>query len=160
MFRPPQTASELIASHHLYNVSCVNCSRNSVAYFDDPSQDYVGEEKECGDIPCSGKQNYFIEDHDGTLLGTKGVVIPNNQIGNYTDACAFDQEMNGFTCQNENFVVLEYESFAPDYDSRMSWPISIYPISNYEIFTNTSNSSMTYNDSWEIVINGNKEWNF
>ena len=131
MFRPPKTASELIASHHLQNVSCINCSSNSYIYFDEPSQEYVGQEKECGQIPCSGKLNYFIKDHDGTLLGQEGSLIPENEIGNYTENCVFNEDMNGFQCLKYDFVVLEYESFAPDYNSRKTWPVSIHPISNY-----------------------------
>ena len=48
MFKPPKKASELIGSHHLRNVSCMNCSSSSYVLFDDPSQDYVGKGKECG----------------------------------------------------------------------------------------------------------------
>jgi hypothetical protein len=40
----------------------------------------------CGNIPCTGRQNYLIYDHDGKLLigdSKPAVVLPNNSfIGN------------------------------------------------------------------------------
>ena len=89
-------------------MSCTNCSKDSVVFFDDPSQTYVGRFRECGLFPCTGKLNYFIEDHDGSLLGKRGAWIPNSEIGNGTDECVFNEKMNGFICEDEEFVVMEY----------------------------------------------------
>ena len=122
-------------------MSCLNCSSSSYVYFDDPSETYVGKSRSCGPIPCSGKLNCFIKDYDGALLGAEGSLIPNTEIGNYTDGCAFDEKMNSFLCFDEEFVVVEYESFAPDFNSRFTWPIHIHPVRNYEV-SNTSNSSV------------------
>ena len=57
-------------------------------------------------------------------MGAEGSLIPENEIGNYTENCHFDEGMNGFVCMKYDFVVMEYESFAPDYNSRKSWPVN------------------------------------
>lgn len=33
--------------------------------------------------------------------------------------------MNGYYCTFHEFAVLEYESIAPDYNTRIMWPVSL-----------------------------------
>ena len=74
------TASELIGSHHFYNTSCRNCELRSVSKFTDPLLSEVGPLKACGEFPCTGRENYFIEDHTGHLFNNQpGTLISKSQ---------------------------------------------------------------------------------
>jgi hypothetical protein len=70
--------------------------------------------------------NYLIHDHTGTLFPFKGVLIANNSdIGDNTVGCQFIPEVNGHLCQREDFGVLEYASIAPDFKTRIMWPVNL-----------------------------------
>jgi hypothetical protein len=80
----------------------------------------------CGQSECTGKSNYLLQDWDGTFFGFKGVVLPNNKaIGDNEDNCVWSQAMNGHLCHREDFVILEYDSRAPDYNTRSTWPVTL-----------------------------------
>jgi hypothetical protein len=68
--------------------------------------------------------NYLIHDHSGTFLPQKGVLLANNSwIGDNTPACTKISAINGHYCTDEDFGVLEYESIAPDFNTRIMWPV-------------------------------------
>ena len=70
--------------------------------------------------------NYFIHDHSGTFLPTKGILLANNSwIGDNTPSCAKIPSINGHYCTDEDFGVLEYESVAPDFNTRIMWPVEL-----------------------------------
>lgn len=50
--------------------------------------------------------------------------------------------MNGYYCTDEEYGVLEYESVAPDFNTRIMWPVMMTPEGN----------------SWTSVTNGWREW--
>ena len=80
-----------------------------MAYFTPPNPKNFGWSGGCGDMLCTGKNNYLIHDYTGTFLGTKGILIANNsEIGDNTENCEFVPEINGHYCQREDFGVIEY----------------------------------------------------
>ena len=57
----------------------------------------------CGDILCTGFQNYLVEDHTGTFFGSKGTIIANNSvIGTNESGCTYSSPMNAYFCSNRN----------------------------------------------------------
>ena len=124
VFKPHPTASDITGSHHLHNTTCNNCTNNSMAFFTKPDPKNFGWDGGCGNFLCTGKNNYLIHDWDGAFLGSPGILIPNNsQIGNNEPECTFIQEINGHHCTTQDFGVLEYESIAPDFNTRIMWPV-------------------------------------
>lgn len=77
-------------------------------------------------------------DHDGSLLGFKGVIIPNNPIiGDNTPDCTFLSSINGHFCKRTDFARLKYTSITSDFDTRITWPVNLTADgSNYTTITN------------------------
>jgi hypothetical protein len=74
----------------LFNSTCVNCQQSAYAKFDVSLASHIGWAGGCGDILCTGMNNYLIHDHTGTLFPFKGVLIANNSdIGDNTIGCTF-----------------------------------------------------------------------
>lgn len=92
---------------------------------------------------CTGKINFLIEDHTNTIFPQGGILLPNNtQIGSNTPLCTNNSYFNGYYCTRNDFAVLEYESIAPDYNTRAIWPVSL----KYD------------GGNWTTLTNGFKEW--
>lgn len=87
---------------------------------------------------CTGKSNYLITDWDGTFLGFKGTIIPNNTaIGDNEPGCVASVPMNSHICARTDFATLAYQSIAPDFNTRIMWPVNLtYDGSNYTTVTN------------------------
>jgi hypothetical protein len=84
--------------------------------------------------------NYMIFDYDtdGDFLPAQGVLIANNSwIGQGEPSCTFNAGANGYFCSDLDFAVLEYESIAPDFNTRIMWPVYLkYDGGNWESVTN------------------------
>jgi hypothetical protein len=78
LFRPNGNAPDLIGSAYLWNSSCATCDFGSMAYFDAPKASELGWFGGCGDMLCTGRNNYIIEDYSGTLFPSSGVLLANN----------------------------------------------------------------------------------
>jgi len=138
-------AVDLTAGHYLFTSNCTNCDNSSYIYCDANNPAYLGSSGGCGDILCTGKSNYIVLDWNGTFFGNTSTILPNNTlIGNNEANCTFSPTMNGHLCQRSDLVVLEYQSQAPDYNSRIMWPVNL-----------TANSS-----NYTTVVNGWREWNW
>ena len=99
LFEANPDASSSIGNHHFYNTKCTACDANALGHYDSAVPSHLGAAGGCGDIACSGRSNYIMYDHDGTLLGAKGVIIPNNPtIGDNTQGCTFNSVINGHVC--------------------------------------------------------------
>ena len=107
-------------------MACTNCDTNSYLLADPNSLSQLGWFGGCGDIVCTGRSNYLVIDWDGTFLGFKGTIIPNNTvIGNNEPNCTFSSPMNAHICTRTDFAVLAYQSIAPDYNTRIMWPFNL-----------------------------------
>lgn len=133
----------MTGSHHLSNTVCNNCSLDALGYFTPPKDSDLGWFGGCGKIYCTGKNNYLIHDWTGDLLGNPGIVIANNsEIGDNSADCVFNEFINGHICNRQDFHVLEYESIAPDFNTRIMWPVYL----SYE------------GGAWNTSTNGWREW--
>jgi len=150
LFRPHPIASDMSGSHHFWSSTCDNCTMESMAIFDAPKQSELGWFGGCGDIVCTGKRNYLIEDHDGSLTGVSGggTFIPSNpEIGDALDGCtAYNGPMNGHFCTRHDLAVLEYESKAKDKDLRIMWPVTL------------TREATGADQQYSHQTNGYKEW--
>lgn len=71
-----------------------------MAYFSPPNPRELGWSGGCGNLLCTGKNNYLIHDHTGDLLGAPGILLANNSvIGDNTEGCTYIPEINGHYCQ-------------------------------------------------------------
>lgn len=114
-----------------------------MAYFSPPAVTQLNWFGGCGKIFCTGKNNYLIHDHTGSLLGTPSILLANNSvIGDNTPGCNFIPEINGHHCLRTDLAVLEYESIAPDFKTRIMWPV-------YLQFDG---------GAWNSTTNGWREW--
>lgn len=96
------------------------------AFFTPPDVSQLGLLGGCGTILCTGRNNYYIRDTTATFLPKIGVLLANNSdIGDAVPNCRFVKEINGYYCERDDFSVLEYESIASDYNSRIMWPVSL-----------------------------------
>jgi hypothetical protein len=137
-FKTHASAHDIVGGVNLYTSTCSNCDRDSFVYCDPPNPAHLGWFGGCGDILCTGKQNYLVSDFTGTFFGVNGTIIPNNSVIAANEAnCTFSAPMNGYLCTRQDFVVLQYHSTAPDFKTRIMWPVSlIYDGSNYTTYTN------------------------
>lgn len=89
-------------------------------------------------MTCTGKNNYFIEDHSSTFIPSGGILLANNSaIGDNTPGCTFVPAINGYHCLRRDFAVLAYESIAPDFNTRIMWPVNLaFDGGNYSTLTN------------------------
>lgn len=129
----------MVGGHNLFNSPCNNCDNNSYVFCDVPYTSQLGWFGGCGDILCTGFNNYLVTDWTGDFLGTPGTVIANNSvIGSQEANCVYSTSMNGYNCLNRtDFAALEYQSIAPDYNTRIMWPVNLtYAGSNYTTVTN------------------------
>lgn len=82
VFRRNPDSLENIGSTYIFNSTCTNCTNEGRAYFQPPppaTETNLG----CGEISCTGPNNYIIQDQTGEFLGTAGTMIANNsKIGN------------------------------------------------------------------------------
>ena len=132
LFEAHPDASSSIGNHHFYNTKCTTCDTNALGHYDTALQSHLGSTGGCGDIACSGRSNYLMYDHDGTLFGAKGVIIPNNPtIGDNTPDCVFNSIINGHICNRSDFARLKYTSISSDFDTRITWPVSLTADDSY-----------------------------
>ena len=138
VFKPHSGASDITGSHNLYNVVADNVDMDSWAYFDPPSPSGLGWDGGCGNFFCTGKNNYLIHDYTGDFLGAVGTLIANNSvIGDNTNDCEAISAINGHRCNRTDIGVLEYESIAPDFNTRIMWPVYLsYDGGEYKTKTN------------------------
>lgn len=147
LFRPHESASDLSGSHHFWTSSCQNCSMDAMGRFDEPKQSELGWFGGCGDIVCTGKRNYLIEDHDGGLTGTAngGTFVPANPevaipLGCTNYATGANAAMNGYFCERHDLAILEYESKAADKDLRIMWPVNLTREHETEKYSHLTNA--------------------
>ncbi len=79
-FKPHAGTFSASGDHNLFDVHCTNCDTSSYIYAEPNHKSDLGWFGGCGDIICTGKSNYLIIDWDGTFLGFKGTIIPNNTV--------------------------------------------------------------------------------
>jgi hypothetical protein len=122
----------------LWNTTCTNCELEALAYFIPSPASEIGWSGGCGNFSCTGRNNYFIEDHSGTFIPNGGILLANNSvIGDNTLGCTFISAINGHHCIRRDFAVLEYENIAPDYNTRIMWPVSLkFDGANFTTLTN------------------------
>lgn len=145
IFMPHDLASDATGSHHLYNVKCTKCQTNALAKFTPPNPHHLTWFGGCGSILCTGKNNYLIHDHTGNLLGSPAILLANNsEIGDNTPNCTFNPSINGHICFRQDLAVLEYENIAPDFNTRIMWPVYL----KYD------------GGSWNTTTNGWREWDW
>lgn len=130
---PHSGASDMTGSHHLMNTICTNCSFHAYAFFSPPNPGNLGWEGGCGNFLCTGKNNYLVHDWSGSFLPEKGILLANNSvIGDNTEGCTYIEDINGHYCNRQDFGVIEYESIAHDFNTRMTWPVFLsYDGGNY-----------------------------
>lgn len=88
VFKRHNLASDATAGHYLTNTKCVNCDQSAWAYFDEPNTAWRGWFGGCGNLDCTGPNNYIIHDQDGSFTGQKSQILANNtMIGNYEASC-------------------------------------------------------------------------
>ena len=136
--RPHKSGWDQSGSAYLFTSKCTNCDTSSYLFAPSPSKSQIGWFGGCGDIECTGFQNYLVQDFDGTFLGSKATIIPNNSIIASNEAnCTFVSSMNAHLCNRSDFGVLEYQNVAADFNTRIMWPVNLfYEGSNYTTATN------------------------
>ena len=140
VFRPHSGASDQTAGHYLYNCPCRDCQDNSYVKCDHPNPGGFGWFGGCGELHCTGKINYIVDDRTGEFLGSKGIVVPNSDFANNETDCTYKEAMNGSVCiptSDQEYGVLEYENVDVDKQSRIMWPVDLkYDGSEYWTKTN------------------------
>jgi hypothetical protein len=139
IFKPHPSTQEMIGSANLYSSQCTNCDADSYLSAPNPNPADLGWFGGCGDILCTGLHNYLVQDFTGTFFGFKGTLLPNPEMApNELNCNNYSTPMNAYVCQNRtDFAVLEYESKAPDFQTRIMWPVSITADGyNYTTVTN------------------------
>jgi hypothetical protein len=80
VFKRHPSASDGVGSAYLTNSPCINCDSTAWAYFEQPNPAWLGWFGGCGSIDCTGPNNYFIYDQDGSFTGTPTQLLANNSI--------------------------------------------------------------------------------
>ncbi len=90
VFRRHDAASDGVASVYMTKSLCLNCQNTTWAYFEKPNPAWQGWFGGCGQLDCTGPNNYFIYDQDGNVTGSPSQILANNSmIGDYESACTF-----------------------------------------------------------------------
>jgi hypothetical protein len=145
VFIPHPLAHDHTGSHYLTRSPCTNCDPNAYAYFTPEDPSVLGWLGGCGLILCTGKNNYVVQDNDGAFLGTPGTLLANNSwLGANEPNCTFNSYINGYICNRTDFAVLEYESIAADFNTRIMWPVNV----SY------------WGGAWTSITNGWREWDW
>ena len=98
-FKPHSGADDMVGSVNLYDSKCTNCDSNSYLKAPSPNVGFLGWFGGCGDIVCTGFENYLIQDFTGTFFGKTGSIIPTNDpIGNNEENCTKSSTMNAHMC--------------------------------------------------------------
>ena len=79
-FKPHNGGFDQTGSANLFTSHCTNCDTDSYLNAPAPSASRLGWFGGCGDILCTGFQNYLVQDHDGMFFGSKGTIVPNNSV--------------------------------------------------------------------------------
>ena len=167
-FRPHGGATDLTAGHNLLDCNCTDCEAGAFAKVEAPSENQKGWFGGCGDITCTGKRNYLIQDHSGTFfepyVAGKKTLIPSHstdedfvdghqETGKYEAGCDYYPSMPAYLCDSLDFVTLEYQNVAPDQKTRIMWPVNL----TYE---GSNSSYVTRTNGWlEWEWNGNEPMN-
>ncbi len=80
VFKRHSSASDFTGSAYLTKSSCFNCDQQAWAYFEKPDPKWRGWFGGCGEFDCTGPNNYFIYDQDGSFTGVKSQLIANNSV--------------------------------------------------------------------------------
>ena len=131
VFRKHDLASDATAVHNLYNTACVNCDMSALVYFSPSNPSWRGWKGGCGELDCTGSINYFIHDHTGHFtqpfnndaLQATQLMADNKPIGGNETACSRVDDWNGYWCKFTSLALLEYQSIAADFNTRMVWPV-------------------------------------
>jgi len=79
--RPHSSAWDQSGSVNLFTSKCTNCDTDSYLFAAPPNPNFVGWFGGCGDIMCTGFQNYLVQDFDGTFFNNQtGTIIENNSV--------------------------------------------------------------------------------
>ena len=70
----------MVGSVNLFTSVCSNCDSNSYLKAPANSPSHLGWFGGCGDILCTGFENYLVQDHTGTFFGSKSTIIANNSV--------------------------------------------------------------------------------
>lgn len=136
-FKPHSGAFDMVGGTNLFNSKCTNCDANSYLKAQAPSSSQLGWFGGCGDILCTGFNNYLIQDHTGDFLGYQGSIIGNNSVFSEGEGCTYSSAMNSHTCQRSDFAALEYQNVAADFQTRIMWPVYLkYDGASYTTETN------------------------
>jgi hypothetical protein len=65
VFRPHSGGFDMVGGHYLTRCSCNSCDSDSYVLSDAPDKNQLGWFGGCGDILCTGKQNYQVVDWTG-----------------------------------------------------------------------------------------------
>jgi hypothetical protein len=138
VFKPHTGGFDMVGSANLFGSLCTNCDANSYLKAPQPSSAQLGWFGGCGDILCTGYNNYLIQDHTGSFFGSQATIVANNSdIGLGEAGCTFSAPMNAYMCSRSDFGVLEYQNIAADFQSRIMWPVTLtYEGSNYSTVSN------------------------
>lgn len=142
-------ASDQTAGHYLTNSPCTNCDTESYLFAQKPLQKNFGWFGGCGELHCTGRVNYMIQDMDGTFLGQRGAVVPVNELNPLSTSesgCTTSTAMQAAVCLRSDLRTLEYQNEGKDRQTRIMWPVYL----KYE------QADGTY--SYESSTNGWREW--
>jgi len=135
---PHSSSFDQVGSAYIDLSKCTQCDTGSFLYAPAPSPSFLGWQGGCGDMICTGFNNYLVQDFNGGFLGSPGTIIPNNATFAFNDpGCTYVASMNAYKCTRSDFAVLEYQNVAKDFNTRIMWPVTLfYDGSNYSTVTN------------------------
>ena len=80
VFRPHPVGDDQVGSAYIFDSRCLNCDADSYLRAPSPTPGFIGWFGGCGDILCTGYENYLIQDWTGSFFGHTGTIIPSNDV--------------------------------------------------------------------------------
>lgn len=125
-------AHDLTPIVEFYDTKFIDVDQSAVGYFSGPDPGRANV-KDCGDFPCTGKNNILLAFQDTTWFGTKPtwsrndfqLIANNDGFGPYVDGCTQDVVMNAYVCDERRLGVLMFESMDEDRWDRSMQPIYV-----------------------------------
>ena len=78
----------------------------------------------CGDFNCSGYKNWILTDTDGSYLGFKGQIIPQNHETSLS-SCVDVDLWDARVCHGTPYGMLEFQNDGPDQRFRLISPVTV-----------------------------------
>eukprot|EP00210_Caulerpa_lentillifera_P009344 g8908.t1 len=119
------SSSDATPVHYLRSLEFERCDEGSLIYMDSPDPVWINPE-DCVDMNCTGLWNTAFVDEDGSLISSKGQIVPNYPSVFESDfQCTLKLDWNAYVCTDTSYDTLFFENLDVDRFTRRVHPVEV-----------------------------------